>query len=106
LLSVSGSAAPRLTLSPYPTLVRSRQPGQQRQRRRFLQRQQQCRQQQRQGQLAALTARIMQEKAASRLKGILAPLAIAAVVMGARSEEHTSELQSREKLVCRLLLEK
>src|SRR5690606_40061034 len=25
---------------------------------------------------------------------------------GARSEEHTSELQSREKLVCRLLLEK
>src|SRR5690606_40366068 len=26
--------------------------------------------------------------------------------VGARSEEHTSELQSREKLVCRLLLEK
>src|SRR5690606_40827177 len=26
--------------------------------------------------------------------------------MAARSEEHTSELQSREKLVCRLLLEK
>src|SRR5690606_34805992 len=26
--------------------------------------------------------------------------------IGARSEEHTSELQSREKLVCRLLLEK
>src|SRR5690606_41402147 len=25
---------------------------------------------------------------------------------GGRSEEHTSELQSREKLVCRLLLEK
>src|SRR5690606_40720408 len=25
---------------------------------------------------------------------------------GARSEEHTSELQSREKIVCRLLLEK
>src|SRR5690606_40789753 len=25
--------------------------------------------------------------------------------LGARSEEHTSELQSREKLVCRLLLE-
>src|SRR5690606_39844453 len=29
-----------------------------------------------------------------------------AVVMRRRSEEHTSELQSREKLVCRLLLEK
>src|SRR5690606_27792863 len=29
-----------------------------------------------------------------------------ALVDGARSEEHTSELQSRENLVCRLLLEK
>src|SRR5690606_40449598 len=29
-----------------------------------------------------------------------------AVPPGARSEEHTSELQSRENLVCRLLLEK
>src|SRR5690606_20239817 len=28
------------------------------------------------------------------------------VALGARSEEHTSELQSRENLVCRLLLEK
>src|SRR5690606_41633458 len=28
------------------------------------------------------------------------------IVGGARSEEHTSELQSRENLVCRLLLEK
>src|SRR5690606_39771920 len=27
-------------------------------------------------------------------------------LVGARSEEHTSELQSRENLVCRLLLEK
>src|SRR5690606_41722569 len=27
-------------------------------------------------------------------------------IVGIRSEEHTSELQSREKLVCRLLLEK
>src|SRR5690606_40037742 len=30
----------------------------------------------------------------------------AALFLGARSEEHTSELQSRENLVCRLLLEK
>src|SRR5690606_39823185 len=28
------------------------------------------------------------------------------IVEGVRSEEHTSELQSRENLVCRLLLEK
>src|SRR3712207_8160090 len=31
---------------------------------------------------------------------------LAAMVLGARSEEHTSELQSRQYLVCRLLLEK
>src|SRR3712207_7032527 len=31
---------------------------------------------------------------------------LAAVVGGPRSEEHTSELQSRQYLVCRLLLEK
>src|SRR5436309_8740220 len=30
----------------------------------------------------------------------------ALVVLSVRSEEHTSELQSRENLVCRLLLEK
>src|SRR5207302_11462678 len=29
-----------------------------------------------------------------------------ALLVGRRSEEHTSELQSRENLVCRLLLEK
>src|SRR5690606_39594416 len=31
---------------------------------------------------------------------------VAALVQAVRSEEHTSELQSRENLVCRLLLEK
>src|SRR5690606_42078431 len=34
------------------------------------------------------------------------PRTIQAVIDAARSEEHTSELQSRENLVCRLLLEK
>src|SRR5690606_40728025 len=33
-------------------------------------------------------------------------LSCAPYIMAARSEEHTSELQSRENLVCRLLLEK
>src|SRR3712207_8027697 len=33
-------------------------------------------------------------------------LAPGAVTFGTRSEEHTSELQSRQYLVCRLLLEK
>src|SRR3712207_6914733 len=32
--------------------------------------------------------------------------AVRAAVVGVRSEEHTSELQSRQYLVCRLLLEK
>src|SRR3712207_7418806 len=36
----------------------------------------------------------------------LAPVAIQAGRHVARSEEHTSELQSRQYLVCRLLLEK
>src|SRR5690606_33461915 len=35
-----------------------------------------------------------------------APAIAKTVVLRARSEEHTSELQSRENLVCRLLLEK
>src|SRR3712207_8060663 len=36
----------------------------------------------------------------------LAPVAGAIAAAKARSEEHTSELQSRQYLVCRLLLEK
>src|SRR3712207_7268333 len=44
---------------------------------------------------------------ALRLAGFLIDLAIVvAVVDVVRSEEHTSELQSRQYLVCRLLLEK
>src|SRR5437016_9780725 len=35
-----------------------------------------------------------------------APVARGALFIGARSEEHTSELQSLTNLVCRLLLEK
>src|SRR3712207_7360708 len=37
---------------------------------------------------------------------LLAELLMALEVVGRRSEEHTSELQSRQYLVCRLLLEK
>src|SRR5690606_39386555 len=37
---------------------------------------------------------------------VLAWLGGIALALGSRSEEHTSELQSRENLVCRLLLEK
>src|SRR5690606_40696679 len=40
-----------------------------------------------------------------RRSGLSRALALAGGAMLIRSEEHTSELQSREKLVCRLLLE-
>src|SRR5690606_39873195 len=45
---------------------------------------------------------------AGRLRGGSCPCPFSAVPggCGTRSEEHTSELQSRENLVCRLLLEK
>src|SRR2546422_7349970 len=42
----------------------------------------------------------------SRNPGRGRPLAGQGAVIGGRSEEHTSELQSRLHLVCRLLLEK
>src|SRR3712207_8898739 len=41
-----------------------------------------------------------------RPAGEAAVEAVDPAVIGARSEEHTSELQSRQYLVCRLLLEK
>src|SRR3712207_7532146 len=40
------------------------------------------------------------------LVGEAAPMATMQLVDDSRSEEHTSELQSRQYLVCRLLLEK
>src|SRR3712207_8399694 len=42
------------------------------------------------------------------LGGLMSPLIVlhSVVAAAARSEEHTSELQSRQYLVCRLLLEK
>src|SRR5690606_41271098 len=39
------------------------------------------------------------------LRAILKPLNEASAIAAHRSEEHTSELQSRENIVCRLLLE-
>src|SRR5690606_40404185 len=42
----------------------------------------------------------------SVLSRFFCPVFLASRVMSRRSEEHTFELQSRENLVCRLLLEK
>src|SRR5690606_41571950 len=80
---------PRATLFPYTTLFRS--------------------------QLDALAAEttgwvdsIAQdaESDAQRSTNIVIVMIVTALVFLGRSEEHTSELQSRENLVCRLLLEK
>src|SRR5436309_8418646 len=76
---------PRSTLFPYTTLFRS---------------------------LAEVTSGSPAESAGLQVGDVLTSLGgralggVADLVDGLRSEEHTSELQSRENLVCRLLLEK
>src|SRR5436309_7031034 len=69
---------PRSTLFPYTTLFRSVRPERMREN----------------------IERGLGLHASSRVLGLLVER------VAARSEEHTSELQSRENLVCRLLLEK
>src|SRR5438105_8238740 len=69
---------PRSTLFPYTTLFRSARPN------------------------AAGSSR----RSASDTRSSASSSRIQALVHSARSEEHTSELQSRVDLVCRLLLEK
>src|SRR3989442_9927135 len=72
---------PRSTLFPYTTLFRSRETN-------------------REGSMLG-------QVVPARRKGMLLSLIpLALLVISARSEEHTSELQSRPHLVCRLLLEK
>src|SRR3712207_8778488 len=95
---------PRSTLFPYTTLFRSRerlvptqeQPVAQRER------------------AVAVHPVVGDDRVAHRRITLVEPLLVhldrrapvREVVPGARSEEHTSELQSRQYLVCRLLLEK
>src|SRR3712207_8508027 len=82
---------PRSTLFPYTTLFRSRQPPD------------------RQPVAARTSAAPIGGRARElrRGRGFLAELASRGIDgPGPRSEEHTSELQSRQYLVCRLLLEK
>src|SRR5947207_8584682 len=70
---------PRSTLFPYTTLFRSRHPAQE------------------------LRGVPRQQVGVPGERGVELPVLVAA---HARSEEHTSELQSHSDLVCRLLLEK
>src|SRR3712207_7950093 len=93
---------PRSTLFPYTTLFRSaggrktRRPGRvlRRGRRRLARRRASCARQRSRRVFKTVGARAPRRTA--RRGGVVA----------ARSEEHTSELQSRQYLVCRLLLEK
>src|SRR3712207_8802412 len=78
---------PRSTLFPYTTLFRSRAPLRPGQRRHLL--------------AADLDQRLRLQRRLHRRRE-----AVAVDRERARSEEHTSELQSRQYLVCRLLLEK
>src|SRR5947209_15467531 len=78
---------PRSTLFPYTTLFRSLRENRERARLKYL------------FLRHGWTPETFLQELERRLGHQLAPA-------GARSEEHTSELQSRQYLVCRLLLEK
>src|SRR3712207_8176998 len=62
------------------------------------------------GMAMAITCSAIRSKRSSSLaqeaSSNFAPSATRSFTLGFRSEEHTSELQSRQYLVCRLLLEK
>src|SRR3712207_7886459 len=92
---------PRSTLFPYTTLFRSRPPGVRLDHRRRLgERDRRRRLAPRPGGAPARLRRPLRRRLTAARHG--PPFSVAA----RRSEEHTSELQSRQYLVCRLLLEK
>src|SRR3712207_7452578 len=78
---------PRSTLFPYTTLFRSLAVGGERGAHRPLE-------------------RLERADRRHQLHPVVGRRALAAPQLALRSEEHTSELQSRQYLVCRLLLEK
>src|SRR3712207_7275023 len=95
----------RSTLFPYTTLFRSR----------FVEFVEEVRRETHRRDLAALPAELgpalehslaQYDAALARVRGLDGDLLGAFAPHVARSEEHTSELQSRQYLVCRLLLEK
>src|SRR3712207_8963464 len=89
---------PRSTLFPYTTLFRSRRPGD-----AVLS----CRHVQPARAVGQRLRRLQQRMARDGGgRGGVGPRVAVVAARGHRSEEHTSELQSRQYLVCRLLLEK
>src|SRR3712207_8236169 len=93
---------PISTLFPYTTLFRSGQPGPAQGPGRA---RADRRRRPEAASPAALLARLLPDRAVLVEDQDPAPRQGGALRGGARSEEHTSELQSRQYLVCRLLLE-
>src|SRR3712207_8498316 len=95
---------PRSTLFPYTTLFRSRESD----RRSALSARRSARAAGAPSAISAFSAGRSQCAAARAASASFAkdPARAAAETSSIRSEEHTSELQSRQYLVCRLLLEK
>src|SRR3712207_7434895 len=88
---------PRSTLFPYTTLFRSVDPGLQAEWLHWIENLQEFR---------SIFAGTSDNEVSSILSNWFCRTFIASDTLHARSEEHTSELQSRQYLVCRLLLEK
>src|SRR2546430_11570906 len=86
---------PRSTLFPYTTLFRSRLRNQRRASKRSIEF------------TTSLSATQYFEKLFLPEKTVASPTMVEGIrLIGIKSEEHTSELQSQSNLVCRLLLEK
>src|SRR5690606_40098079 len=86
-------APPRTTLFPYTTLFRSLQEELATKQDRFIR-------------MRTRLARLPFHKTLDQFDFSFQPSIDERLIRDLRSEEHTSELQSRENLVCRLLLEK
>src|SRR2546421_9709431 len=85
---------PRSTLFPYTTLFRSRLATNGKLRPRESR------------PYVGLSPKMPQSEAGTRIDPLVSEPSASGTSRPARSEEHTSELQSRSDLVCRLLLEK
>src|SRR3712207_8462952 len=86
---------PRSTLFPYPTLFRSLFPRRKRGGKAML----------RDAAVSILFLVVARDHSSRDAEALCLPWTAQGELALARSEEHTSELQSRQYLVCRLLLE-
>src|SRR5690606_41277454 len=100
LFSILPGLRPRATLFPYTTLFRSRWEKNRYPRHRFRNKYVSC------GPEFCILKNLRSDWMTTSTHWAVIPSLRFALLIWLRSEEHTSELQSRENLVCRLLLEK